>query len=304
MAVNASQVLIGSPDQATTGAILSAPLGTTLPTSATDTLDEAFVDSGFVSEDGLTLAPGVSTADVREWGGSLVRRILQSFDGTLSWAMLETNEAALRAAFGDEYVNVVAASAAHGKQITARLGAHLPAAKSWVFRMKDGNNRIMIVVPNGQITTVNDISFTSSDAIAWSVELSCYPDATGESIYVMTDDGAIVEPGPGPSWEPALTINSTPLESGDSYLMQEGETELTILVSGSGVDENDQNFMYILGDGDSVALEWVSSPGTGTGWSATFDATSISEPTALVVNGDDAGTGATVSFSVTIQPAA
>jgi len=189
MAVDASQVLIGSPDQLTTGPILSAPLGTTLPTSATAALDAAFEDSGYVSEDGLQLSPDISTADIREWGGAMVRRVLEQFNGTLSWGMLETSETSLKVAFGDDHVVVTPATSDHGTQVRVALGAHLPAAKSWVFKMKDGNNRILIVVPNGQITNVEEVSFTSTDAIAWNVELSCYPDANGECIYIYTDNG-------------------------------------------------------------------------------------------------------------------
>lgn len=189
MSVNAQNVLIGMPDQAVTGAILSAPLGTTLPTSATDTLDGAFTDSGFVSEDGLTFSPDYSTNDINDWSGSLVRRVKESFNGTLSWAHLETNENSLKNAFGDAAVTVTAATASHGKQLAVAISGDLPAAKAWVFKMKDGDNRILIVCPNAQVTTVNETSFTSSDAIAWSVELSCYPDSSGNSLYIYVDDG-------------------------------------------------------------------------------------------------------------------
>lgn len=189
MAVNAANVLIGSPDQATTGAILSAPLGTTLPTSAVDTLDVAFKDSGYVSADGLQLTPDISTADINEWGGALVRRVIENFNGTLSWTMIETNKESMSVAFGDSYVTSTAANASHGNQLAVALGAHLPEAKSFAFKMKDGDNRILIVAPNAQITEVGEVSFVNNDAIGWQVTLSCYPDSTGESIYIYTDDG-------------------------------------------------------------------------------------------------------------------
>lgn len=191
--VNAEEVLVGTPDQATTGAILSAPLGTTLPTSAVDELQPDFVDSGYVSADGLTLSPDMSTADINEWGGALVRRLLETFDGTLSWSQLETNEQSLKNAFGDDNVTVTPADSDHGKQIAVKIGSRLPAAKSWVFKMKDGAKRMMIVVPNGQITTVDDVSFVSNDAIMWPVTLSTYPDSNGNCIYIYTDDGKTAE---------------------------------------------------------------------------------------------------------------
>lgn len=189
MAVNSQQILVGTPDQLTTGAILSAPLGTTLPTSAVDTIDTAFSDCGYISSDGLQLTPSISTADINDWSGALVRRLIQSFDGTLTWQHLETNQASLSNAFGAENVTATAATTTHGAQLKAQLGAHLPAARSWVFKIKDGDTRVLIVVPNGQITNVDAVTFSSSDAVKWAVTLSAYADANGQNIYIYMDDG-------------------------------------------------------------------------------------------------------------------
>lgn len=187
MPVSASNVLIGAPDQATTGAILSAPVGTTKPDSAVATLDKDFKDSGYISEDGLTLTPNYSTTDINDWSGALVRRILQTFDGQLSWAHLETSEESLRVWAGD--VKVTAATSTTGKQIEAALGAIEHPRKVWAFKVKDGNQRVLIFVPDGQVTEAGEVTFTKSGAITWPVTLSTYPDASGKSIYIMLDDG-------------------------------------------------------------------------------------------------------------------
>lgn len=193
---NTKDVLIGAPEQKTTGAIKHAPLGTTLP-SLSDistsgvTLNSAFVGDEYVSEDGLTLSPSMSTTDIKDWSKSTVRKVLDSFDGNLSWTMISTNEGALGVAFGAEHLTVNAAATTHGKQIKAELGAHLPEAQSWVFLMKDGNARVVVLVPNGQVTEVGEVTFSASAAIGWNVTLSCYPDSDGESIYILTDDGVV-----------------------------------------------------------------------------------------------------------------
>lgn len=189
-----SDVRIGAPEQSVTGAIKNAPLGTTLPTLSSITkqgvtLDNAFTGDEYVSEDGLTLTPAMSTTDIKDWSGATVRKVLESFDGTLSWTMISTNASALGIAFGADHVTTQAAATAHGAQIRAELGAHIPEARSWVFLMKDGDARIVIVVPNGQVTEVGEVTFASNAAVGWNVTLSCYPDESGECIYVMTDDG-------------------------------------------------------------------------------------------------------------------
>lgn len=196
MAVDAKKVLIGTPDQLTTGAILNAPLGTTLPTldsitASAVTLDEAFEDAGYASSDGLTLTPDYSTNDIAEWGGAVVRRVLEQFTGTISFTLIQTDENSFKMAFGDDHVEVVAATKDHGAQIKAAIGAQLPEAKSWVFKMKDGDARMLIVVPNGQVTSLDEITFNSTDPIGWAIELSCYRDDSGESIYILTDDGVV-----------------------------------------------------------------------------------------------------------------
>lgn len=190
MALDKSNVLVGTPDQLTTGAIAKAPIGTALPTDAVTALGSAFVAGGYVSEDGLKLTPSISTSDIRDWSGSLVRRIIQTFDGTLSWNMLQTDAESLKVAFGEANVTATAATSSHGNQLSVSLNATLPERASWAFSMKDGDHRIRVVVPDGQVTTVGEVSFTAGGAIVWPVTLSCYPDSSGNCIYIYTDDGA------------------------------------------------------------------------------------------------------------------
>ena len=71
------------------------------------------------------------------------------------------------------------------------LGAYLPEEQAWVFLMKDGDARIVIAVPDGQITEVGEVTFASNTAVGWQVTLSCYPDTNGNCIYIMTDDGQV-----------------------------------------------------------------------------------------------------------------
>lgn len=193
---NTKDVRIGAPDQKTTGAIKHAPLGTTLPTlsditKAAVTLDQAFTGDEYVSEDGLTLTPTFNTTDIKDWSRATVRKVLDSFDGTIEWTMISTNEGALGVAFGDEHVTSNDATTTHGNQLMAELGAHLPDPQSWVFLMKDGNARIVVLVPDGQVIEVGEVVFAANAAVGWKVKLACYPDDAGESIYIMTDDGQV-----------------------------------------------------------------------------------------------------------------
>lgn len=195
MSVKAEQVLTGAPDQLTTGPILSAPRGTPLPTGISDTIDPAFHDSGYIGEDGLTLTPERSTEAVKDWSGAIVRQILSEFGTTLAWAHLETNEASLRNYLGDDNVTVTEATASEGKRITARLAATEMPRKPWLFKIKDGDARVLIAVPDGQVTEQGEVSFVKTGAILWPVTLTTFPDAEGVNVYVYLDDGQVLTAG-------------------------------------------------------------------------------------------------------------
>lgn len=191
MSLDVSKVLVGAPDQKTTGAIMDAPVGSTLPTSAADDIDAAFTDSGYISEDGLALTLDRSTNDISDWSGSAIRTLLESFTGTIAWSEMQMSYESLCHAFGSDNVTKVAATIDHGAQVNVSINPALPTARSWVFKMKDGDTKILIVVPNGQVTAIDEIDFLSSDAIKLPITLTCHADDSGNSIYIYTDDGVV-----------------------------------------------------------------------------------------------------------------
>lgn len=196
MPINTSKVFVGTPDQLTTGAVLHAPLGTQLPdlddiTPSGVTIDEAFKDGGYVSSDGVTITPDYSTTDINDWSGATVRRILESFTGEVSYAFIQTDETSMAMTFGESNVESSPADATHGNRMKIGIGAELPPAESVIFKMKDGAARILILLPNSQVTSMEEIAFSATDAVTWSITRSCYPDENGKSIYILTDDGQV-----------------------------------------------------------------------------------------------------------------
>lgn len=194
--IDKAKVLLGTADQTTTGAILVAPLGTTLPTltnltKASVTLDAAFVPAGFVSEDGVSLGLDISINDIREWNRGIVRSALESFDGTIEFTLIQTDEQTMNIIVGEGYVTTANATAQDGKKVMAKFGTHLPDACSWVIKLKDGDARAMIVIPNGQVTSFDTVEMTATDVIGWHVTVTAMDDGNGDSIYFMTDDGVV-----------------------------------------------------------------------------------------------------------------
>jgi len=57
--------------------------------------------------------------------------------------------------------------------------------------MKDGAARVRIVVPDGQVTNVDEIDFVANDAVKLPLTLTTYPDDSGNNIYIYVDDGLV-----------------------------------------------------------------------------------------------------------------
>lgn len=194
MGIDARKVFIGLADQSSTsGALARGPViaAANIPAtlSAAITATASFTSSGYFSEDGVNLSTSISTTNIREWNRANVRRLLEEFDGTLTGTLIQLDEEAAIQCFGASNVTTTAATTTSGTQLRIALGAHLPEAQAWALRMKDGDARFLVLIPNGQVTSGVDITFTASDPISLPVEISANDDGTGNSIYIFTDDG-------------------------------------------------------------------------------------------------------------------
>lgn len=194
MGTNAKKVFIGLADQSsTTGALARGAVLTTIPAdiAAAQTAISSWTTSGYVSEDGASLSTSISTNDIREWNRGAVRRLLEEFDGTVTLTLIQLDGESAKQCFGADNVTVTAANATHGEQIHIKLGAHLDAPQGWALRMKDGDMKMIVLIPNGQVTSGVDITFAANSAINLPITISANDDGTGESIHIYTDDGVI-----------------------------------------------------------------------------------------------------------------
>lgn len=180
----ASNVTVGKPRVA--GGIYRAPLGTTLPTDAKTALNSAFVEMGYVSEDGVTnsLSPDVNI--VKAWGGDVVYATDNGKTDTFAMTLIETLKAdVLKAVHGSD--NVSGTSAENGIAVTVNND---PAEEAiWVIDMiQRGGVLKRIVIPDGIITDIGDISYTDSDPSGFPITITCLADSTGALHYEYADE--------------------------------------------------------------------------------------------------------------------
>jgi hypothetical protein len=161
MANRAEEVLVGIPDVAGGVLVSSAPLAEAeYPSDATTAVPTGMVAVGFVSEDGVTESVSRNVEKVKAWGGQTVRTVQQDYETTYSFSFLQfKNEDVLKAVYGKDNVTGSAGT------FTVKKNAQVLERRSWLFEMEDGDTKIRLFVPNGQITEVGDVSYNHQNAI-------------------------------------------------------------------------------------------------------------------------------------------
>ena len=175
---DATKVSVGKPKVG--GAIHWAPIGSTLPTSATETLDGAFKELGYVSEDGLTNNNSPESDTVKAWGGDTVLNLQTDRPDTFALTLLESlNTDVLKTIYGSSNVTVDGSG-----NITVKATAGEMPSGAWVFDMiLKGGRAKRIVVPNGTISELGEITYKDDEAVGYNVTITDVPDTNGVYHY-------------------------------------------------------------------------------------------------------------------------
>lgn len=167
---NALQVTAGQPKVG--GAVFWAPLGSTLPATASATLDTAFVCLGYVSEDGVTFSRSRETEDVTAWGGDKVLTLQTEKTDTAQMTLIEAlNENVLKLVHGADNVTGALATGLTVKENSQELDYGV-----WVIdAVLNGDILMRTIMPNAKVTNIDDIQFASNAAVGYNVTAAAYP---------------------------------------------------------------------------------------------------------------------------------
>lgn len=174
-----NNVSAGKPKVA--GAIYRAPLGTDLPTDANTALASAFVDMGYISEDGVTNSNSPETDKIKAWGGQVVLVVATEKPDTFKLTFLESlNPNVLKTVYGDTKVTVDALAG------TISVTAGAEALENHVYvadiAMRGGAMK-RIVIPQGELSELGDIVYKDDEAVGYETTLEAMPDASGNTHY-------------------------------------------------------------------------------------------------------------------------
>jgi hypothetical protein len=172
MAVDQTKVAV-----AVTGSVYRAPLATAAPTTQATSLNVAFVELGYIGEDGVTQtipASGDAT-NIKAWqNGATVRTIRSAPDDlpTFSFVALETNKTVVESWAGQ----TVTQTATEGSLILNTLTTRTHF--SWVIDVVDGAELERIYIPDGLVTEVGDRVYANAEPIGYEMTIEAQYNST------------------------------------------------------------------------------------------------------------------------------
>ena len=172
---NTSNVTFGKPKVG--GAVFVAPAGTTLPTAVSADLDQAFESLGYISDDGMTNTNSPESDDIKAWGGDVVAVLQTEKADEFKFTLIEALDVnVLKAVYGSGNVSGTLTTG-----ITVRANSTEIPAAVWVIDMVlAGGVLKRIVIPNGKISEIGDITYKDDELTGYEVTIKAMP---GDSTF-------------------------------------------------------------------------------------------------------------------------
>ena len=169
---NASLVAVAKPG-VRGGVSFAAPTGTSLPTDVKTALNAAFVEHGFISEDGLKDAEEIDSNDITAFGGENVLTVTTSRKHTFALTFIQSLDPDVqKEVYGQDNVEVDAET---GLTMIRRNASEMPR-RSFVFELLlTGDHVKRTVVPEGQVTERGDVEYVNDEAVGYPVTIVAYP---------------------------------------------------------------------------------------------------------------------------------
>lgn len=267
-------------------AFFGGPIGTALPTDAVDVLDPALEPHGWMGDDGFVNNIQRDVTKHRDFAGTVIKVTQDTYEETVAVTCCESNPVVLKTVFGEDNVSV-SFSGGHRKVSIRHDEAPLPR-KSWVVRVVDGVKTRMLVIPEGQVTEIGEVTWLSSELVQYTLTIDCFKPAEG----TQPDNPAAVneyidEPDvTGDGTDYLVTLGSP--SAGTFTLTYRGNTTAGIAYNAAATAV--KSALVALDDGYDAA-DWTVTGSTGGPYT-------ITTPTGHAVTGSGAGlTGGT--FSIT-----
>lgn len=181
MAINGSEVRVAG-----AGHVYVAPAGTAMPKDLAD-LPTAWVDLGYVTEDGVGFSFGREVEDLNAWQGDKIRTLSTKEPATLNFSLMQTNATILTVAFGGG--TVTEAGTAPDKVYTftpPKLGTN--TERSLVIEFDDGEITYRYCIPRSQIEGNVDFTLVRTGALTYPLTMGILDNGDVAKFNIVSND--------------------------------------------------------------------------------------------------------------------
>lgn len=170
MALNSSNVVV-----ALTGAVYVAPVATALPTTTVAAWNAAFVDLGYLSEDGIVESHDDETAEIKAWqNGDTVRSMITGSSATYTFTLIETTAAGLALYYPGSTITGTGTGPA-----TVAMKTPTATRKAFGFDVIDGTKIVRWTIATGEVSERGEITYKNDEAVGYELTVTAYPAANG-----------------------------------------------------------------------------------------------------------------------------
>lgn len=170
------------------GTIYVAPVGTALPVEEDDALNAAFVELGYVSDDGVQFRDGTTKEKIPVWQSFYPARTLVTEKETqLEFALRQWNRDTVKLAFGGGEVSIV--TSGHFRY-TPPGPDDAPDERALVVGWSDGDRDYRIVVPKVTVADPVETQLVRTKAADLPLTLDVLGTEDADPWYLLTNDTA------------------------------------------------------------------------------------------------------------------
>lgn len=187
MTNNADQITVGA-----NGSVHVAPVGTTAPADIDAALDAAFVELGYVNEDGVTFLDGKTVEPINVWQSFYApRRIMTGKEASATFALVQWNRDNFGLAFGGGEVTEDGA----GKYRFTPPEPGPIDEREMVIEWQDGDKDYRLIIPRGMVTDNVETQLVKSAAGELPIVFGVNGEDGVAAWYLLTNDPAFAPAG-------------------------------------------------------------------------------------------------------------
>lgn len=166
------------------GSVFVAPIGTTLPTTATMALNAAFDELGYIDEDGVSLTPSVDFTDIMMWQSQTpVKTTLDTLNFEIQFNMGQVNITTWELFFFNEtFTNSFG-------QAAMEISSNSPSQERALIVQwtDDEGDQTRLVVPRAVLTDRESLQLVRNSAQITGITFRCL-DSSGVLAYLYSEN--------------------------------------------------------------------------------------------------------------------